>query len=55
MLGLMEPYRGSIRYGDGLNRNEIGYTAPEKPAAKGLSRFGVGRWSPRASPRGRCF
>ncbi len=31
MLGLMEPYRGSIRYGDGLNRNEIGYLPQKNP------------------------
>ncbi len=31
MLGLMEPVHGTIRYGDGLSRNEIGYLPQKNP------------------------
>lgn len=31
MLGLLEPSHGSIRYGDGLSRNEIGYLPQKNP------------------------
>jgi zinc transport system ATP-binding protein len=31
ILGLMEPSHGSITYGDGLNKNEIGYLPQKNP------------------------
>ncbi|MCE5343746.1 MAG: metal ABC transporter ATP-binding protein [Eubacteriales bacterium] len=31
MLGLMEPCNGKISYGDGLNKNEIGYLPQKNP------------------------